>query len=263
MKRYTLIALAAALFPLAGHAEEKALWEIQGRLDGGKNARLNGWMKEFFAKEGSTAPIGDKAVFRIAGFENEATEEEDWVAEIRDLADMGAVIKEIEEKIKPDEQGRYLMEEEGMSFLVWKDGDSLLRLASPPVNAGTTVATTAPLEGDAWVSGWVNLSGISELKELESESLELPESLSFTASSAGEGIVLNVSAGLKSKELAETAKGLLEGFKDELTAASEETEKLPPVTFASEGKKLTIKIELTEAHLDDLIKEVKKAIEER
>ena len=91
MKHNTLIALAAALLPLAGLAEEKPLWEVQGRLDGGKNPRLNGLLKEFFAQDGSAALIGDKAVFRIAGFDNGDTEEEDWVAEVRDLADLGAV----------------------------------------------------------------------------------------------------------------------------------------------------------------------------
>jgi hypothetical protein len=39
--------------------------------------------------------------------------------------------------------------------------------------------------------------------------------------------------------------------------------KLPPVTVTAEDKKLTVRIELTEAHLVDLIGEVKKAIEER
>ena len=263
MKRNTLITLAAALLPLAGFAEEKALWEVQARLDGGKNPRLNGWIKELFAKDGSAAMIGDKAVFRIAGFENEATPEEDWVAEVRDLADPAAVMKEIESEAKPDGQGRFLMEEEGVSFLVWRDGDSIIRLAGPPQNAGTTVGSAATLQGDAWVSGWVNLGQISELKELESATLKLPESLSFSASSAGEGIAVDVGAGLESKELAQTAKALLEGFKAELAADEELGPKLPPVTVTTEDKKLTIRIELTEAHLVDLIEEVKKAIEER
>ena len=105
MKRKTLITLAAALLPLAGFAEEKALWEVQARLDGGKNPRLNGWIKELFAKDGSTAMIGDKAVFRIAGFDNEATPEEDWVAEVHDLADPAALMKETEAEAKPDGQG--------------------------------------------------------------------------------------------------------------------------------------------------------------
>jgi hypothetical protein len=262
MKRNTLITLAAALLPLAGFAEEKALWEVQARLDGGKNPRLNGWIKEVFAKEGSAAMIGDKAVLRIAGFENEDTDGEDWVAEIRDLADPAAVMKEIEAEAKPDGQGRFLMEEEGVSFLVWRDGDSSLRLASPPENAGATVAPSATLQGDAWVSGWVNLEEISELENLESTTLKLPESVSFSAASAGEGIAIDLSAGLESKELAETAKTLVEGFKAELTADEDIGPKLPPVTVTAEDKKLTIRIELTAAHLNDLIEEVKKAIEE-
>lgn len=263
MKRNTLITLAAALLPLAGFAEETALWEVRARLDGGKNPRLNGWIKELFAKDGSAAMIGDKAVFRIAGFENEATPEEDWVAEVRDLADPAAVMKEIENEAKPDGQGRFLMEEEGISFLVWRDGDSALRLASPPQNAGASVASTATLQGDAWVSGWVNLGKISELEELESATLKLPESVSFSASSTGEGIALDLSAGLKNQETAQTAKALLEGFKAELTADKDLGPKLPPVTVTAEDKKLTVRIELSEAHLGDLIEEIKKAIEER
>jgi len=262
MKRKSLITLAAALLPLAGFAEEKALWEVQARLDGGKNPRLNGWIKELFAKDGSAAMIGDKAVFRIAGFENEETEEEDWVAEVRDLADLPAVMKEIESEAKPDGQGRFLMEEEGVTFLVWRDGDSRLRLAGPPRNAGVTVASSAALQGDAWVSGWVNLGEITELKELESNTLKLPESLSFSASSAGEGIALDLSAGLDSRELAETAKTVLEGIKAELAADEEVGPKLPPVTVSTEDNRLTIRIELTGDHLSDLIDEVKKAIEE-
>jgi hypothetical protein len=262
MKRNTLITLATALLPLAGFAEEKALWEVQARLDGGKNPRLNGWIKEFFAKDGSAAMIGDKAVIRIAGFENADTEEEDWVAEVRDLADPAAVMKEIESEAKPDGQGRFLMEEEGVSFLVWRDGDSRLRLASPPENAGAAVAASATLQVDAWVSGWVDLGGISEIEELESTTLKLPESLSFSAASAGEGIAIDLSAGLDSKELTETAKTLLEGFKAELAADEEFGPKIPPVTVTTEDKKLTVRIELTEAHLDDLIEEVKKAFEE-
>ncbi|MEK7950147.1 hypothetical protein [Luteolibacter soli] len=262
MKRNTLITLAAALLPLAGFAEEKALWEVQARLDGGKNPRLNGWIKEFFAKDGSAAMIGDKAVFRIAGFENPATPEEDWVAEVRDLADPAAVMKEVEGEAKPDGQGRFLMEEEGVSFVVWRDGDAV-RLASPPQNAGTAVATTAAPQGDAWVSGWVNLGKISELEELASTTLKLPESLGFSASSAGEGIAIDVSAGLENKEAAETAKMLLQQFKAELVADKDFGPKLPPVTIDAEDGKLTVRIELTEAHLDDLIEEVKKAIEER
>lgn len=61
MKRNTLIALAAALLPLAGLAEEKPLWEVQGRLDGGKNPRLNRWIKEIFAKDGSAARFDDRS----------------------------------------------------------------------------------------------------------------------------------------------------------------------------------------------------------
>ena len=125
------------------------------------------------------------------------------------------------------------------------------------------MGSAATLQGDAWVSGWVNLGQISELKELESATLKLPESLSFSASSAGEGIAVDVGAGLESKELAQTAKALLEGFKAELAADEELGPKLPPVTVTTEDKKLTIRIELTEAHLVDLIEEVKKAIEER
>ncbi|HEY1121063.1 MAG TPA: hypothetical protein VGE67_05665, partial [Haloferula sp.] len=180
MKRNPLITLAAALLPLAGFAEETALWEVRARLDGGKNPRLNAWIKDFFAKDGSAAMIGEKAVFRIAGFENEATPEEDWVAEVRDLADPAAVMKEIEAEAKPDGQGRFLMEEEGISFAVWRDGDSV-RLAGPPQNAGTAVASNAALQGDAWVAGWVGLGEISELEELESSTLKLPENLSFSA----------------------------------------------------------------------------------
>ena len=263
MKRTTLITFAAALLPLAGFAEEKALWEVRARLDGGKNPRLNGWIKEVFAKDGSAAMIGDKAVFRIAGFENEDTEEEDWVAEVRDLADPAAVMKEIESDAKPDGQGRFLMEEEGISFLVWRDGDSVVRLAGPPQNAGTTVASPVTLQGDSLVAGWVNLGEISELEDLESSTLKLPENLSFSAASAGEGIAIDLSAGLESTEAAETVKALLNQFKAELTADEDVGEKLPPVTVTAEDKKLTVKIELTEAHLSDLIEEVKKAIEER
>jgi hypothetical protein len=260
MKRNTLIALAAALLPLAGLAEEKPLWEIQGRLDGGNNPRLNGWLKEFFAQDGSAAMIGDKAVFRIAGFDNEDTEAEDWVAEIRDLADLGGVMKKVEADAKPDGQGRFLFEEEGVTFLVWRDGDSLLRLAGPPQNAGTTVAPTAGLQGEALVSGWVDLSRIAELEEMESTTLKLPESLSFSASGTGEGIAIDLSAGLDSKELAATTKALLEQFKAELSAGEE---KILPITVTAEDKQLTVRIELTDAHLDDLIEEVKEAIEER
>lgn len=263
MKHNTLIALAAALLPLACLAGEKPLWEVQGRLDGGNHPKLNGWIKEFFAQDGSAAMIGDKAVFRIAGFDNDATEEEDWVAEIRDLADLGGVMKEIEADAKPDGQGRFLFEEEGLTFLVWRDGDSLLRLASPPQNAGTTVDPAAGLQGDAWVTGWVDLSRISELDDLESTLMKLPESLSFSASSAGEGMAIDLSAGLETKELAATAKALLEQFKAELSADEEAAAMIPPVTVTAEDKQLTVRIELTEAHLDDLIEEVKKAIEER
>jgi hypothetical protein len=263
MKRNTLIVLAAALLPLAGFAGEKPLWEVQGRLDGGKNPRLDGWLKELFARDGSAALIGDKAVFRIAGFVNEATLEEDWVAEVRDLADLGGVMKEIEGEAKPDGQGRFLLEEEGISFLVWRDGDSLLRLAGPPQNAGTAVAPAAGLQADAWVSGWVDLSRIDELEEMESTTLKLPENLSFSASSAGEGIAIDVSAGLESSELAATAKTLLEQLKAELTADVEAAAKVPPVEITAEDKTLTVRIELTGAHLNDLIEEVKKAIEAR
>jgi hypothetical protein len=108
----------------------------------------------------------------------------------------------------------------------------------------------------------VNLGKISELEELESTTLKLPESLSFSASSTGEGIAINVSAGLEKSETAETAKALLEGFKAELTADKDFGQKLPPVTITTEDKQLTVRIELTERHLDDLIEEIKKAIEE-
>ncbi|MCW1921627.1 hypothetical protein OKA05_03625 [Luteolibacter arcticus] len=263
MKRNSLITLAAALLPLAAFAEQKPLWEVQGRLDGGKNPRLNGWIKELFSKDESAAIIGDKAVFRIAGFENEATPEEDWVAEVRDLADMGEIIKKIEGEAKPDGQGRFLFEEEGVSFLVWRDGESLLRLAGPPLNAGTAVAPAATLQADAWVSGWVNLARIAEEEEIESDMLELPTNLSFSASSAGEGIALDLSAGLDSKELAETTKVLLEELKADLTADEETAAKIPPVKITAEDKQLKIRIELTDAHLGDLIEEIKKAIEER
>ena len=153
MKRTTLITLAAALLPLAGFAEEKALWEVRARLDGGKNPQINGWIKELFAKDGSAAMIGEKAVFRIAGFENEATPEEDWVAEVRDLADPAAVMKEIESEGKPDGQGRFLMEEEGVSFLVWRTSGGGSSLHSTKA-AVTCCAGGIPIASDprAWAT---------------------------------------------------------------------------------------------------------------
>lgn len=262
MKHAILIAIASVLLPSAGHAEEKPLWEIRGRLDGGKNPRINGLLKQILtATSGPASTIGDKAAFRVAVFENAATPEGDWIAEVRDLADSGAFIKQVEAGAKPDGQGRFLMERDGKSFLVWQEGNSVLHFAGPPQNAGITVTPAVTLSADSWLSGWIDLSRVSE--EVESRILKVSGDLSFSLSSAGEGVNLDLDAGLGSKESALVGKTLLEELMACIAADKERAAKIPPVVITAEDHKLKVKVGLSDALLDELIGEAAKAFKER
>jgi hypothetical protein len=263
MKRNTLALLAAAMVPTAGFADEKPLWEMVTRLDGTEeNSRLQQWVKEVFSSVDSTGVLGAQAVFRVAGFENAATPGEDWVAEIGGLADADGLLKRLGEAVEADAQGRYVIEEEGLSFVVWRDGESGLRFAGPPVNAGVSVTPVVRLQHGESISGWVDLKRLGQ-EALESKSLKLPESLGFSASIAGDGISLELVAEMATAEMVGTTRKLLGELHAELAAGkSEAAEKLPAFVISSEGNRLTVKVTMSGEELDRFIGEATKVIGE-
>lgn len=264
MKRHSLAFLAAALLPAVGFADEKPLWEVVTRVDGrGEGSPIQDLVKELLSGADSAGVLGEEAVFRVAGFENAATEEEDWVAEIGGLADAGALLKQLGEAVEADSEGRYVIEEEGLHFVVWRDGESGLRLAGPPVNAGVTVIPVAKLGEGESVSGWVDLARLGQ-GEIESKSLKLPESLGFTAATTGDGIELELVAELASEDLVGATRKLLEEMQAELAKEpGEDRGRFPGFGISAEGKQLKVKVTVTAEELDRLIGEATKAVVER
>jgi hypothetical protein len=263
MKHLAILTTAAALLPLAGSAGEPPLWEIRGRFDGGGNPQLRAWIGEMLTRDAAAAVIGDQAVFRIAGFDNPDTPEQDWVAEIRGLADPATVMKELEARAGVGPDGRITIQEDGMSCIVWRDENAVVRLAGPPLNAGTTVEAAAGIAGDALLSGWVDFSRLSTRAELESMSLKLPEQLAFSTTAAGEGMELRLDAGLATPGLAEEARELLEALQSELSADPATAAMMPPLELVAKDRTLTLKVVLTGGQLGDLIEELEQAIGER
>lgn len=256
MKRTAIIIIASALLPLAGHAEEKPLWEIQGRLGEKASPRIDAWLKELFiARGGIVAPVSSQTMFRIAGFENGKTPESDWLAEVRGLSDMKSIMEKVEAGSKPDGTGRFLVEREGVRYLVWQEGDSVLRLAGPPESAGISVAPAVPMQEGECLSGWVDLLRLN--RNIESKVLKTATSLSFSVAGAGEGVTVDLDAGLVNREAAEIGKALAE----DLTARLAVDGARPTVT--TDDNKLKVRFGLSASLLDKIVGEMKAAIEKR
>lgn len=253
--------LAVLVFPAIGSADEKPLWEAMSRFHGqAQNARVDDFVKKVLPGINTAEMFGENTVIRVAGFENASTPQQDWVAEINGLKDAEALLKRL--GVAADAQGRYTVEEEGMSFVVWRDGASGLRVASPPANAGVVVTSVAQLRTDETLAAWVDLSRL-EQDAIQSKSLKLPKTLGVSATIEGEGISLEMVAEMANEELVATTQSLLAEMQAEMEKVQKaEGGAAPKVAISAEGKQLKVTVTMSHEELDLLMGEVTKALEQ-
>lgn len=260
MIRKTMTFLAVLVFPAICSADEKPLWEAVTRIHGNdQNVQVDELVKTVLSGVNTAEVLGDNTVIRMAGFENAATPQQDWVAEIKGLNDTAALLKRL--GVAADAQGRYVVEEEGLSFVVWRDGESGLRLASPPANAGVVVTPVVQLKTGESLAAWVDLSRL-EQDVIQSKSLKLPKAIGLSASIEGEKISAEIVAEMASEELVEMMQKLFEEMQSELEkVAIADGGAAPKLVTTAEGKKLKVSIAISDKQLDLLMGEVTNAFE--
>lgn len=267
--KLSLIPLLAGVFSVSGlQAQEAAttatpLWGLQVRLSGGKNPKISSWIREVFQKNGvQGTAVGANTIVRLEGFENQATPAQDWVAEVRELGDASQLLAEMGKKGKTDAQGRVILEHENGSLLLWSPDKGVLRVASPPENAGYQMTKVKPLAEDTWLLGAVDFAKIPE-KMIESEILKKINGVVFTASSNGKGSVFDMEVKVASAEIATQVAGIVKELQVELSDSGKlpkEVEKLP-LKLESKGNTVEIKVELSDEQLETLIQDVKSGLE--
>jgi hypothetical protein len=264
MKRRLMIVVLMMAGCLTAASGETPVWEIRTRLAGGGHEGIRALMVEALGGEEVLEMLGEQVEVRMAGFEDAETPGMDWVGEVRGVAGMEELMSKLEETLKPDGKGRYRMEEAGQEVVVWRDSGDVLRMASPPDHAGVTVETEVRLGERAWMAGWVDLKRLPAEAGVESAVLKLPESMRFEVSGGkGKGMAMELAACMASEAAVTTARVMIEEMVQGLAAgavAGKAGVALPVVDVTAAGRTITLRVELGEAAVAELLEELRKAM---
>lgn len=258
MKRISLLTIALAyVLCFLAQAGQKPLWELQTRLGLQGNPQMQKSVSSLLGLTEVLPQMGDKATMKIAGFLNAATPEQDWVIQLRDVANGDEIMSQVAKHGSPDASGKYVIELEGVKIAVWRAGPQQVNMASPPVNAAATLDDAVTLEPKTWLCGWVNLAGL-EQKELASQTFKLAESVRFSARSQDAMITLQAEATLKNADDAKALHATISEYEKLLRQAqpNHADSKQAVVNITSDDDSVSLSLRMKEEQLVALIQEI-------
>lgn len=257
--------LVAAMAPLAMAADApapKPVWEVQARLNGGKNPKINRWFQEVFGEAKLTAIKTGGATVQIQGFQSAQDSKQEWSAEIRGLEGTQELFGELEkEGAKRDgERLVYKAGEEEVAF--WQAGPGVVKLVSP---AGTSAReyTVVPLPEDTWLAGSVDFTRLPK-EMMDSSLLKMTKGLSFSVSSSGVGASVNLTVKLADAELADQLTTMAKELYAEAVKKDDGKPEAshPALEMESRDGAISFTVKLDDAQLQQVFDEVKAGLDE-
>ena len=248
MKVLLLFPLAALVMALALPVPSKPLWTVEMRLSGASAANRS--VTDALGLPGEVTLLGPGALFRVAGVENSSTPGPDWIAEVREVADMPQVVRKLAAQGRVDDEGRFVVGEgEPWSFVAWQESATTLRLASSPGVTAMALPDSTPLKDGVWLAAWVDLSRMAP-DAIRSTTLKLPRSLRVIASDTTGGTAVELGATLASEALAGQTEAVVKALRSAIGGAEHP---LPPVDVSVQGTEVTVALRLTDAEVRQVL----------
>ncbi len=253
MKTVPLLSLAALLVGVALPPKPAPLWTAELRIGG--NPEVAPWCHVLGLGEVPEAAslLGDGAVLRAAGFDDASTPGPDWIAEVRDVADMPKLVQRMATRGIDAGEGRFRIGEGAAGFVAWQESATTLRLASTPAAAALDLPATTGLQDGTWLAAWVDLSQMAP-DTIQSATLKLPRAITVTASSAAGGTTVELGATLASDAMAGRAKSVADTLRAALLPIAPPAETgAPPLEVSVSGQQVTLRLHLSDAELHRLL----------